>query len=123
MVAIGLNQSSDVHMDNKNKKIPSIHEKNPYTWSVTEVSHWISTTEFANKRKKFKKAKINGRRLFELDKQSLQNEVKIYDGMIGCQISSIHTPTITHCAFISIQPNREKELFRRSKSSNTNGED
>eukprot|EP01084_Bolivina_argentea_P135739 239135_1 len=72
-------------MTKDEKRISSaldIHKKSPYEWTCDEVVKWMKTTPFAHKRKKFRQAKINGSKLFSLDRLSLQNEVKIFDPKI-----------------------------------------
>eukprot|EP01084_Bolivina_argentea_P101560 182054_1 len=82
-------QQSDSICNGKKKQVSAahdIHMKSPYEWTCDEVVKWMKTTPFAHKKKKFIKAKINGYKLFSLNRVSLQNEVKIFDPNIRTEI-------------------------------------
>ena len=74
-----------------------ILSKSPYTWTCGEVADWIVSLQYTSQAKKFKAAKVDGARLFTLNRASLQNEVKIFKRMPSlCIHSHIYTYTMHH---------------------------
>ena len=65
---------------------PSIAKKSPYTWNVNEVAAWIASLNYQSESKHFQTALIDGSKLFGLDRTSLQNHVRILDGMLNAYI-------------------------------------
>eukprot|EP01084_Bolivina_argentea_P018131 33805_1 len=58
---------------------PPLTTKSPYEWTANEVAGWIVSLNYAPQSKKFANAMIDGNKLFKLDRNILQNEVKIFD--------------------------------------------